>query len=136
MLRKKLYFFTLAICGCGYLWLFFNLYHHAVANKGFIGCLFHKTTGIPCPSCGSTRSVLSLIRGDFFDALYYNPLGILIFVIMIVFPFWIFSDLALKKDSFFRFYKIMEQFLIKKQIAFFCIALILINWIWNIFKFI
>lgn len=37
-------------------------------------CLFHATTGRPCPGCGSTRAVLSLVQGHWIEAWRYNPL--------------------------------------------------------------
>jgi len=37
-------------------------------------CLFRLLTGIPCPTCGSTRATVSLLHGDFPGALAYNPL--------------------------------------------------------------
>lgn len=38
-------------------------------------CMFYHVTGLPCPSCGMTRSVLALTRLDFRDAIAFNPLG-------------------------------------------------------------
>ncbi len=38
------------------------------------GCTFHNITGIPCPSCGATRSAVLLAHGAFYDALKMNPL--------------------------------------------------------------
>ena len=37
-------------------------------------CLFLRTTGYPCPTCGSTRSVLALLRGDWMASLRASPL--------------------------------------------------------------
>lgn len=37
-------------------------------------CLFKQLTHLPCPTCGLTRSVLSLLRGEFGQAWLYNPL--------------------------------------------------------------
>ncbi len=37
-------------------------------------CTFHTVTGIPCPTCGSTRSIVELSNGRLLDALGYNPL--------------------------------------------------------------
>ena len=38
-------------------------------------CLFRNITGLPCPFCGSTRSVGHILQGEFSAALYSNPLG-------------------------------------------------------------
>lgn len=37
-------------------------------------CLFRAFTGIPCPSCGSTRSLVHLAHGDIAGSLVLNPL--------------------------------------------------------------
>jgi hypothetical protein len=43
--------------------------HHEV-----LLCPFRRLTGLPCPGCGSTRAVLSMIHGDPLGALVWNPL--------------------------------------------------------------
>jgi len=40
-------------------------------------CVFKGLTGIPCPTCGSTRSVIHLSHGDISAALFMNPLSAL-----------------------------------------------------------
>ncbi len=48
-------------------------------------CMFWKLTGLPCPTCGSTRSVVKLAYGDISSALLMNPLvtaGVLIAVLL------------------------------------------------------
>ncbi len=37
-------------------------------------CVFRTLTGIPCPTCGATRSVVNLARGEVFAAFMMNPL--------------------------------------------------------------
>jgi hypothetical protein len=37
-------------------------------------CLVKRLTGYPCPTCGSTRSALSLLHGHIIRAWLYNPL--------------------------------------------------------------
>jgi len=37
-------------------------------------CLFRHLTGIPCPTCGFTHGVLSLLKGRPGQAWLYNPL--------------------------------------------------------------
>lgn len=40
-------------------------------------CVFKTLTGLPCPSCGVTRAVIALSRGDVGRALFLNPLAAL-----------------------------------------------------------
>ena len=37
-------------------------------------CALRKFTGLPCPACGSTRSLLAWTEGDPGGALFFNPL--------------------------------------------------------------
>jgi len=37
-------------------------------------CLFRKFTGVPCPTCGCTRSLAAWTRLDLGEALRFNPL--------------------------------------------------------------
>ncbi len=41
-------------------------------------CVFHNVTGCPCATCGSTRAVLALGRGEPLAALAHNPLTTLL----------------------------------------------------------
>ena len=38
-------------------------------------CSFHSITGLPCPGCGLTRSVLALLQGHVKDSLLLHPFG-------------------------------------------------------------
>lgn len=135
MTKKKLYLFLLFACSVGYGWLFFatkdqsniNLTENSV-------CIFKHATSIPCPSCGATRSIVSLLEGDFSSALFWNPLGILVLLIMIIAPLWILFDLTKRSDTFYKFYIKTEKIFQQKRIAFPAILLVMGNWIWNIYK--
>jgi hypothetical protein len=41
---------------------------------GTTACAFKRMTGHPCPTCGSTRGFLALLRGHPGEALAFNPL--------------------------------------------------------------
>lgn len=43
-------------------------------NLAALQCGFLKTTGIPCPFCGGTRSLRAVAAGDFMAAFLWNPL--------------------------------------------------------------
>jgi len=38
------------------------------------GCVFHDVTGLPCVTCGMTRSAIQFFHGNFLAALRWNPL--------------------------------------------------------------
>ena len=61
-------------------------------GSGFVTCPFRQITGYLCPGCGSTRMVLSAVRGQFTKAFLINPLmfvacaiGIVLLAVRIVF---------------------------------------------------
>jgi hypothetical protein len=37
-------------------------------------CAFHALTGLPCVTCGATRSAIQFLHGHFHAALLFNPL--------------------------------------------------------------
>jgi hypothetical protein len=37
-------------------------------------CAFHNLTGLPCLTCGMTRSTIQFFHGHFLAALFWNPL--------------------------------------------------------------
>lgn len=135
MSRNKLYTIILLLCAAGYVWLALSFkYSNAAESKDTGICLFKKVTSLPCPSCGTTRSVISLINGDVVSAIKWNPFGLIVMLFIIIAPIWIVYDLVNKKSAFYRFYKHSELFLRRKYIAIPAIILVLLNWIWNIYK--
>jgi hypothetical protein len=38
-------------------------------------CMFKTLTGLPCPTCGVTRTVIALSRGQLANGLFMNPLA-------------------------------------------------------------
>ena len=134
MSRNKLYVFLSSACAAGYIWLILT-YNRDISNSVEPGvCLFKRLTTIPCPSCGTTRSVLSILHGDFAGALYWNPFGLILALALIITPFWLSYDLAGHNDTLSRAYNHTEKILKQKWIALPLIGLVILNWIWNIYK--
>ncbi len=46
-------------------------------------CLWLRWTGIECPGCGLTRSVLSFFSGQWSQSFYFHPLGPLLCLLLI-----------------------------------------------------
>jgi len=132
--RNKLYSFLLIACLAGYIWLYYSITQNKTGNISSEVCLIKHVTNIPCPSCGSTRSVISLSQGDVIGALYLNPIGFIVAFIMLVAPFWIIADTIMKSNTLFHFYQKTEASLKKPMIGIPLILLVIINWIWNITK--
>ena len=132
--RNKLYVFLLIACLLGYVWLAISALIIKSGSYAHGVCIFKNITNIPCPSCGTTRSVILLLQGDIINSLLYNPFGIIVSTIMLVTPFWLGIDLLTKGDSLFSFYNRIESIPKKPGIAVLLIVLVLINWIWNITK--
>ena len=132
--RNKLYLLLFTACLAGYIWLYHSITRQTSGTTTVDVCLIKHVTNIPCPSCGSTRSVISLTRGDFINAFFINPFGYLVALIMLISPLWVLIDLLMKKSTLFDFYHQMERFLKRPTIAIPSIFLVILNWIWNVLK--
>jgi len=135
MTKNKLYILILFACFLGYSWLvFLKLIEVKKSSLDLTVCVFKRVTTLPCPSCGTTRAVSFLFNGEIVKSLFLNPFGIIVAVIMIVSPSWIILDFIATKQTFYNFYIKIENTIKKKEIAISLIILVILNWIWNIYK--
>ena len=94
-----------------------------------VTCIIKSVTGIYCPACGMTRSFEAILHLHFLDSLWYNILGIPLFI------FIIFSLIMLIKDFMqnkFVYIPNLLNFFGKHYI--FIIILLLISTIFNNLK--
>jgi hypothetical protein len=139
MTRNRLYILVLALSFAGYGWLAWNLAVDggggARGNALPTPCLIRQATGVPCPSCGTTRAMEALAAGDVGRSASTNPFGLLLALALVAFPAWIVHDLARSRDGFHRFYLAVERtFRERRGVAFAGVAVVLANWGWNIVK--
>jgi len=75
----------------------FLLFSRFGLTQKFWTCPFFKFTGIPCPSCGLTRSLISLSEGDIRASLQYHSFGLVLTAIATVTILSILTELILNK---------------------------------------
>ena len=69
----------LGLGGLGYLKVWLPLTGIAIP------CVFHEVTGLYCPGCGMTRSVLALLKLDFYQSFRYNALLLVLLPLLILY---------------------------------------------------
>ena len=126
------YVLIISLCLVGYAWLVYKILYPNFSN--FSGCLIKYTTTSPCPSCGTTRSLTAILHGNIQQALFINPLGIIVFLLMLLLPIWSIIDLVRNKRSLYHYFLIFENSIKQKRIAIPLVLLLVINWLWNIYK--
>ena len=75
----------------------FLIFSRGGLTQGLWTCPFFKFTGIPCPSCGLTRSLISLSQGDFKTSLQYHSFGLVLTAIATVTIPYVLTELILNK---------------------------------------
>lgn len=131
---RKFYYFTSFFLIIGLGWIGYNFFYFQQAKPAIQVCILKNTSGLPCPSCGTTRSVLNLLHGDILPAILINPFGVFAFIGLTVIPFWILYDCWNAKTTLWIYYLKFINSFSNKKFSFVVIILILLNWIWNIQK--
>ncbi len=118
----------------GYAWLLINFRAGLSGLFNLPGvCIFYHTTGIPCPSCGVTRSLLLLFQAECRAAWDLNPLGIPMALGLLVIPCWIVVDMIRNRESLRCFWLWSERMLQLRWVSIVLVALLLLHWIRLVF---
>jgi len=93
---------------------------------GTPGCAFHRLTGVPCPTCGTTRAVQAALAGRLLEAFAWNPLmtaAIAFFELGgLAAPFWLMAGGRLPRLGP----------ALPRWVRYAMVAAILANWLWLI----
>ncbi len=133
MNRQRIYIIATAASVAGLCWVFLHL-HYPQKMFSLPVCIFRNITGLPCPSCGSTHSVLCLLKFDIAGAVAENPIGLILTPLIFILPPWLTIDFVSGRNSFYKFYLSAESFVRKPWVATCLIGALTANWIWSICK--
>jgi hypothetical protein len=89
----------------------------------FLRCNFKNLTGLPCPTCGTTRCLSALAHFHLAEAFWFNPL---ILISVFVIAFWFMASLLLPAPIFERFKSSLSLLPLLKI----GVALLILNWIY------
>lgn len=93
-------------------------------------CAFKGLTGMSCPTCGSTRSVVHLAHGDIVASLAMNPLSSLCFLAAVLYFFYSLITLLPRIPQVGVALSGQE----KNALRALAIMIVLINWMYLIFN--
>jgi hypothetical protein len=83
--RKKILWILFIICAVGILNIYLNPLEHfftdVIGIPSINGCPLYTFTNIPCPMCGMGRVFSCLTDLYISQSFYYNPLGLLFYVV-------------------------------------------------------
>ena len=92
-------------------------------------CLFRAATGIPCPSCGTTRALLHLAHGDIAGSLALNPLFSLAMITALILFFARSASLPFDRSRVTLIHTRREGTILRAGMA----GLFLLNWTYLFF---
>jgi len=91
-------------------------------------CAFKTITGLPCPTCGVTRTIIALSRGDVDRAMFMNPLAAILCAGGVLYLLYAAVVLALRLPRFRPTVSAAGA----RRVRIGAIAVIATNWIWLI----
>jgi hypothetical protein len=90
-------------------------------------CLFHDLTGLPCVTCGMTRSAIAFFHGHFSDALLWNPLIFAFLCGVTVFDLYAFTVIATRTPRLRITFQTEAE---KNSARMIVIAALALNWVY------
>lgn len=133
--RYPIYQLILALALTSYAFITWLIFRGTSTGISAQVCPINRLSGYPCPSCGTSRSIVALLNGDVINSLLINPLGVFTAILLLILPVWTFTDLIRKKTTLMLFYRHVETYLENNiWLSSILIILILANWFWNIQK--
>jgi hypothetical protein len=132
--QPRIYWYTLLGLAVVYGWL--SLQFSTWGQERHLQvCLVKKITGLPCPSCGTTRGVIALLHGQVQTALWLNPLSTVALLAITGATLLLLADtLQPGRNRLGQAWNRIETTLRRPPVMIAFALLIAGNWIWNMIK--
>ncbi|MGI8891670.1 MAG: DUF2752 domain-containing protein [Chthoniobacterales bacterium] len=90
-------------------------------------CVIHHLTGLPCPTCGATRSAWQFLHRNFNNSLRFNPLAFLAYCAIVAFDLYALCILLTRSPRFRLVnFKPAEKLILRSA----AVAILLGNWVY------
>lgn len=91
-------------------------------------CMMKMNLGVSCPGCGLTRSFIALAAGDVESAWRYNPVGLLLFgVLLYQIPYRLIALACLARGATFSGHSSR----VSSAIIFLLVGGLIAQWLWS-----
>jgi len=131
--NRKIYIVT-SMC-CLVTWVYVGLIWNCSLDSPGQSCYFISLFGIPCPVCGGSHAIQSLVHGQWSAAIQYNPLVTILLLLTVLVSLILLYDLLLRKtvwmNTLSRFYALIQN----KKVSFTLALILIIHWYFNIIKY-
>ncbi|EJX00535.1 hypothetical protein, membrane [gut metagenome] len=123
-------FYALCVAGClgGWAWIILSMSRYGLGI--WKGCLIKQFFHISCPACGSTRAIVALLNGHLQEALMWNPLGIVLFVLLLLLTFGLPYDAFRHSRCLYSMFLWVDACLHRKKVFMLFAGAIIMNWWW------
>ncbi|MBW4487781.1 MAG: DUF2752 domain-containing protein [Trichocoleus desertorum ATA4-8-CV12] len=95
----------------------------------FLGCPIRHLTGIPCPTCGMTRSFMAIAQGDWNQALVHHLFGPVLFVSLAIAAVHLLAELVVGRRITTGYSALISQ----RQVHYLGLAMFLSYHIWRLY---
>jgi hypothetical protein len=130
--KGALYRLVAITCTVIYTWVGFNLTKASITGQFAPEvCLFKRTTGVPCPFCGTTRSIMSILKGEWVQSILLNPLGLILTCIAVILPIWMLVDYLRGANSFYNLFNAIAHRFSFRGFMLLILFIIAMLWVWQ-----
>lgn len=100
-------------------------------------CPVLALTGIPCPTCGMTRSFVAIVKGNLAQSIHYHAFGLILFASFLLIVFHLLLELSCDRaiSTFYTQLLKKQRFQISALLLYFSYYLLRLYWLYSTGEF-